>query len=408
MSSSALAKPLQWVCSLYFFQSIPFVVVNLIATIIYQQAGLQNATVTLLSSLLMLPWAIKPLFAPFLETLATKKRLTLLMQCFLSLLFLGLAFSAGNANFLIVSACIFIGVAFVSSVHDIVSDGVYLLNLKEEEQRRYIAIRSFFYQMGRLVVKGILLAIIGQFAWHYMLNVWQAFFYSLFILGFILTGYHFFKLPEKEVYSPTEKKKKYHLIFNELISNKALYIPLLYIFLYNFADAQLQKIIPLFLLDKGGLNLNLSEVGEIYGIFGSLAFMFGVFVSGFLITRFPLSFCIKNFSSLLFLSPLLFLLIMANGVHPFLIYMVIAIYQFALGLANGAYMGYLLFIANKSIYSMTMYTLCTSAMALSYVFWGALSGILEQQLGYSSFFIYLLTINVLLLIMTYRMMNNDV
>lgn len=52
-----------------FFQSIPYVVITLIATIMYQQYGMTNTQAAFLTSLFMLPWTIKPLFAPFLENL---------------------------------------------------------------------------------------------------------------------------------------------------------------------------------------------------------------------------------------------------------------------------------------------------------------------------------------------------
>ena len=68
-------KAYQWAASLYFFQSMPFVVVTLIGTLMYQKYGLKNAQSIFLTSLLMLPWAIKPIFAPLLEHWATKKNL---------------------------------------------------------------------------------------------------------------------------------------------------------------------------------------------------------------------------------------------------------------------------------------------------------------------------------------------
>ncbi|WP_019233893.1 hypothetical protein [Legionella anisa] len=73
MFSLTSPKNHQWIASLYFFQSMPYVVVTLIATIMYQQHGMTNTQTALLTSLFMLPWTIKPLFAPFLENLATKK-----------------------------------------------------------------------------------------------------------------------------------------------------------------------------------------------------------------------------------------------------------------------------------------------------------------------------------------------
>ena len=56
-------KPYQWLPSLYFFQSMPFVVVILLATIMYQQNGMDNASAAFFTSLITLPWVIKPLLA---------------------------------------------------------------------------------------------------------------------------------------------------------------------------------------------------------------------------------------------------------------------------------------------------------------------------------------------------------
>ncbi|RUR23557.1 hypothetical protein [Legionella qingyii] len=162
MCSLVSPKNYQWVASLYFFQSMPYVVVTLIATIMYQQYGMTNTQAAFLTSLFMLPWTIKPLFAPFLEHLATKKKLTLYAQVSISLIFIILAFCVDNSYFLMISSIGFVGLAFISSLHDIVSDGIYLLNLSHEEQKKYVALRSFFYQMGRLIIKGGLLVCIPE------------------------------------------------------------------------------------------------------------------------------------------------------------------------------------------------------------------------------------------------------
>lgn len=142
----------------------------------YQQYGVPNSEAALLTSLFMLPWTIKPLFSPFLEKRATKKKLTLYAQASLSLLFMAMAFCVDAPCFLGISALGFFLLAFLSSLHDIVSDGVYIINLNQEEQKKYVAFRSFFYQMGRLIIKGGLLALIGALALHYAFNVWRVFF----------------------------------------------------------------------------------------------------------------------------------------------------------------------------------------------------------------------------------------
>lgn len=400
-------KAYQWIASLYFFQSMPFVVVTLIGTLMYQQYGVENAHSVFLTSLLMLPWVIKPLFAPLLENISTKKRLTVFTQASVSILFLILALSVNGHYFLIISVLGFVCLALTSSLHDIASDGVYLLNLDSHDQQRYVALRTFFYQMGSLVIKGGLLVFIGQLAIYYQFNVWRVFFCSLFVIGVLLTLYHLVKLPEIEN-ANRQTGNDYFFIFKILTRTPKLYPSLLFIFLYNFSDAQMQKIIPLFLLDKTGLDLGLAKVGEIYGIAGSLSFMLGVFLSGFLIARFSIESCMKKLTIFLLLGHLFFLLLAFHESNRYLIYATVLLSQLTVGMANGGYMGYLLSIANKSVYPMSMYTVCTAIMALSYVFFGALSGLLEQYLGYANFFFYIFMANILLVIMTYRMMNNHV
>ncbi len=189
------------------------------------------------------------------------------------------------------------------------------------------------------------------------------------------------------------------------MTSKQFYPALLFIFLYNFSDAQMQKIIPLFLLDKRSLDLGLFRVSEIYGICGSIALMIGIFTSGLLLSRYSLAWCMKRLTILLLIGHFFFLLLTYTQPSLYVIYITIMFSQFAFGLANGAYMGYLLTLANQSTYPMSMYTVCTATMALSYVCFGAFSGWLEQQLGYCNFFLSILIANCLLVILTYRRMN---
>ncbi|STY29888.1 beta lactamase induction signal transducer AmpG [Legionella wadsworthii] len=397
-------KNTQWIASLYFFQSLPYVVVTLIATLMYQQYGMSNTATALLTSLFMIPWTIKPIFAPFLEHLATKRKLTLCSQGALTVLFFFLAFCADPFS-LFFSSLIFAVLALISSLHDIVSDGIYLLHLNNEEQKRYVALRSFFYQMGRLIIKGGLLAFISSLAVHYHINVWRFFFLSLFILGLGLTLFHQSRLPEKKIQIESSKLNYAH-VFKTIVLNTKTYPILFFIFLYNISEAQMQKVVPLFLLDKEGLGLNLTQVGQLYGVLGGMFLMLGIFISGWLITRYALEKCLKIITILLLLGHLLYLLFPYAPASSALLYFVVLSNQFTVGLANGSYMGYLLKIANKSEYPMSMYTICTSAMALSYVIFGALSGWIEQKFGYSNYFLFIFILNTPLVLMTCKMMNS--
>ncbi|MDI9819166.1 MULTISPECIES: MFS transporter [unclassified Legionella] len=402
MLNSQPKKPYQWISSLYFFQSMPFVVVTLIAALMYQQYGMDNCHNALLISLLALPWVVKPVFAPLLEKVLTRKKLTVLAQALVSLLFLMLAVTVEHRYFLFLSIIGFACMALASSVHDIVSDGVYLLNLDEQKQKRYVPLRTVFYQLGRLALKGGLLILAGQLAVYYPVNSWQVFFFCLFLVSALLALYHLAIIPESEN-KGQRQENGYFSIVNTLVQNRTSYPALFFIFLYNASEAQMQKMIPLFLLDEGGLNLELAGVGSIYGLAGSFSLLIGVYISGFLMTQFPVKRCLKILTVVLMLGHALFMLITSSDSRLSLIVTGVVFSQLAAGLANGAFMGYLLSMAGKSSYPMSAYTLYTSVMALGYVVFGASSGFIQHYLDYSHFFLYIFIVNVFLVFLTFRM-----
>ncbi|WP_019218027.1 hypothetical protein [Legionella tunisiensis] len=55
------------------------------------------------------------------------------------------------------------------------TDGLYLLNLDEHRQK-IRTITDYFYQFGRLFIKGGLLVLAGRLAIEYEVNVWSLFF----------------------------------------------------------------------------------------------------------------------------------------------------------------------------------------------------------------------------------------
>ncbi|HHF7345611.1 TPA: MFS transporter [Legionella feeleii] len=397
-------KAYQWIASLYFLQSIPYFVVTVIAILVYQQQGMDNCHAALISSLLILPWAIKPVLAPFLEQKASKKKLTIFNQLLMAFVFLLLAIS-NETHFIVISTLLFIGLAFFAALHDVVSDGLYLLNLDGHRQKKYVPLRTVFYQFGRLFVKGGLLVLAGRLAIEYKVNVWSLFFSSLCLIVLLFALYHWVKIPEKTDHTHQASPSSYLTICKSLLCKRELYPALWFLFLYNFSDAQMQKIIPLFLLDKLGMALSLSQFATIYGIGGSLALMSGVFISGLLISRYTLADCLKNTTILLLMGHLLFFFLSFDEHNIYFIYAAILVNQLVFGLVNGCYMGYLLATANKGVYPMSMYSICTAVMASSYAFFGALSGLLEQALGYSWFFFYIFLANILLVVMTCWRMN---
>ena len=60
-------SPIAWVPTAYFAMGLPFVVLNMAAVLMLQGLGIDDAMIAFWTSLILLPWTLKPLWSPFLE-----------------------------------------------------------------------------------------------------------------------------------------------------------------------------------------------------------------------------------------------------------------------------------------------------------------------------------------------------
>ena len=87
-----LHSPATWVPTLYFAMGMPFVVLNMVCTLMYKGMGVSDKQIAFWTSLIMLPWTLKPLWSPFLEIYKTKKFFVVLTQLLTGVLFALVAF----------------------------------------------------------------------------------------------------------------------------------------------------------------------------------------------------------------------------------------------------------------------------------------------------------------------------
>ena len=156
-------NPWAWIPSLYFTQGIPYVVVMLVSVIMYKRMGISNAEIAFYTSLLYLPWVIKPLWSPFIDLFKTKRFWIILMQLLVAIGLAGVAFAIPLSGFLQITLAFFLILAFSSATHDIAADGFYMLALTEHQQAFYVGIRSTFYRVAMIIGQGLLIIIAGYF-----------------------------------------------------------------------------------------------------------------------------------------------------------------------------------------------------------------------------------------------------
>ena len=166
-------SPMFWVPTLYFAQGIPYFIVNNISVLMLAKMGVPNGQMALFTSLLYLPWMIKPFWSPFIDIVKTKRWWILTMQMIMAAAFilLTLTVPAPDAatiasgqtpiSLFYITLLLFVVTAFASATHDIAADGFYMLALSQSLQAAWVGWRSTFYRLASIFGQGVLVWIAG-------------------------------------------------------------------------------------------------------------------------------------------------------------------------------------------------------------------------------------------------------
>jgi PAT family beta-lactamase induction signal transducer AmpG len=154
-------SPWAWIPSLYLAEGLPYVAVNIVSVIMYKRMGISNADIALYTSLLYLPWVIKPIWSPLVDMLKTKRWWIVITQLVMALGFASIALTIPASLFFKITLAFFWLLAFGSATHDIAADGFYMLGLDTNKQAKYVGIRSTFYRVANITGQGILVILAG-------------------------------------------------------------------------------------------------------------------------------------------------------------------------------------------------------------------------------------------------------
>jgi MFS transporter, PAT family, beta-lactamase induction signal transducer AmpG len=398
-SKTTSGSPWLYIPTLYFAEGIPYMIINVVSAIFYKKLGVDNVQITFWTSLISFPWILKMFWAPFVDIYSTKRRWLLTMQiimfCCLSLL----ALSLQLPNFFFMSLVILTIGAFISATYDIATDGFYMLALHPEQQAFFVGIRSLFYRFAILFSTGFLVFLAGYleestqnipFSWSMAIGLAAVIFAFLFI-------FHLVILPTPEsnpnvsasITGSNISNIPFLRIIRSYFSQSKIVIIIAFILLYRFGEAMLVKMASLFFLDKpelGGLGLSTKEFGLIYGTFGVASLIAGGILGGLLIAKFGLKKCLLPMALALNL-PDIFYVYMAYAKPPLeFIYPLVSLEQFGYGVGFTGFTVYLMYIC-KGEYKTSHFAISTGLMALGLMIPGAISGVIQQAVGYPLFFV---------------------
>lgn len=390
-------SPWTWIPSLYYIQALPYVMVMNVSVIMYKNLEISNTDIALYTSWLYLPWVIKPFWSPLVDLLGKKRLWITGMQFLLSISLAAVALSLPGSDFFRYTLAFFWLIAFSSATHDIAADGFYMIGLNQGQQAFFVGIRSTFYRLAMISAQGGLVMLAGELKMRYPTQIAWALTVGLLAMLLCLGAiWHQIILPkktERENKEKTQKLSSFVEIFLQFFKKKKIAIILFFLLSYRLGEAQLVKIAAPFLLDSqntGGMALDTAKVGLIYGTIGIIALTAGGILGGIVVSKHGLKHWIwwmwaainipnAVYIFLAFWLPSSFLVISAA----------VALEQFGYGFGFTAYMIYMIYLSEGK-YKTTHFALATGFMALGMMLPGMFSGWLQTQMGYLSFFVWVL------------------
>ena len=402
-------NPWTWIPTLYFAEGIPYFIVNTISVIMFTNMGMSKGDMAMYTSLLYLPWVIKPLWSPFVDIIRTKRWWVVAMQVIMSVAFALTAFSLPHPSAEVMASgstpvslfaltlVIFWITAFASATHDIAADGFYMLALDVRDQSLFVGIRSTFYRLSSIFGQGVLVVIAGMLEQRLsdVPKAWTMTLLAGSVMFALITLWHTFFLPRpdsdsaRQTSSASEIIKDFGRTFVTFFRKKGVLIAMLFMLLYRLPEAFLVKMMNPFLLDpadKGGLGLTTQSVGLIYGTIGISALTAGGILGGIAASRWGLKKSMWPMAAALTLPCLSFVFLSAfQPENLWITGFCVALDQFGYGFGFTAYMLYLMYFSAGE-FKTAHYSLCTAFMALSMMLPGMVAGYIQEWLGYTMFF----------------------
>ena len=379
---------------------LPFVALSTSSSIMYKNMGISDSQIAFWTSIIMLPWSIKPLWGPFLEMYKTRTFFVYTTQIFTGCLFGLVALTLKVDHFFSLSIAVLSIIAFSGSTHDTAADGVYLNELSSKSQAKFVGWQGAFYNLAKLLSGGALVYLAGELEKKYgIANAWMTVMFIYGIIMIVLGIYNMKMLPNDSRDAETQSKQEGFNTLKDVIitffQKKNIWYSLMFIVFYRFAEGQAIKITPLFFKAArvdGGLGLSTSEIGVLYGVVGAASFVLGSIGAGYFVSN-------KGLTK----KTLMMLCAFFNV--PFIAYTFLAIAQPVniniIGLAVGVeYFGYgfgfvglILFIMQNIApgkYKMAHYAFGSGLTSLGFIIPSMISGFVSDYLGYKEFFIWVL------------------
>lgn len=382
--------------TLYLLEGLPYAIVNTVALAVFKDMGVDNGTLGPLTTLISLPWLIKPLWSPFMDIFRSKRWWILLTQTLMAIV---VALTAILLPFCSMTLLIilFTIVAFASATRDISADGFCMLALDRQRQSTFVGIRNTFYR-GGLVLQGLVVMLAGwlQKQSGDVPRAWSLVLTGCAVIMAVIAVYHIFCMPKPAEDEDKRDKRTARQIFAEFgesfrtfFMKTGVWWAIAFMLLYRLPEAlSLNLLYPFFKdgAEVGGLAAGTEMYGLVYGTFGVVALLLGGILGGVYASRKGLRRVMWPMALALALPCAVYLIMAVT--RPESVWVIggyIVLDQFGYGFGFTAYTLFMMQFVDGPLKT-SHYAICTAFMWLSMKLPALFAGYLQQALGYVGFF----------------------
>ena len=338
-----------------------------------------------LFALTQIPWSIKFLWAPIIDSfripllhrlLGQRKAWLFIIQINLILFIILLGYSNPTEN-LKLTALLALIISFFSASQDVVIDAYRIEILNDDSQGAGAAMTQFGYRVGGLFAGAGSLYLTVIFSWEYVfLTISIIFFFLMVFIIFIIPSTNNHIASKKNLIEPFRE-----FLFRNSISKVSLIF--LFIFFFKFGDVIAGVMANPFYVKIGFSNIEIANASKVFGVIMTIL---GVFIGGYFVKIFGIlkSLLISGFFQVF--SNLLYVLLNYMGPELSYLFLTVAGENFSGGLGSAAFVAYLSSLCNRK-YTGTQYALLSSIMGLARAILSSPSGYLVEYIGWSKFFI---------------------
>jgi PAT family beta-lactamase induction signal transducer AmpG len=379
---------------LYFAQGLPSGLIAKALPPLLRESGISLSMIGY-TSLLALPWALKFVWAPFVDRYGSRKQWLLVLNVLTMLLMLVVA-SRDFAAWVDVLP-LFLAVLFcmnlVAATQDIATDGYAVSKLKPEWRGLGNSVQVVGYKVGMVTGSGALLWLVAR-------HGWQASYGGLALLILIVIVPVLFmdgtqdRAERSRTHVQWHGLRGYAKLFGEFVARPGLGWWLATVALYKFGDSLASRMTGPLLTDSG---YSLAQIGVITGVAGATVGVLGAFIGGTTLLRLGHREALLGFGLLQAMGLAAYLPVVHGTPGIYTLGAIVCFEQFADGLSTVAL--FTMMMDRCRAHSPgTDYSLQASLMVMATGIAAFSGGAFTDRFGYSAVFVTAALITVLSLV----------